>query len=129
MNQLNCLIVQGNIVKDPETVTTPNGTDVSKFPIAINRFYKDKDGNTQKEVEYFDIEAWGNLSKWLNENNRKKGDEIRIVGRMKQNHWKDETGKSHSSISIVAEHIDLIKPARTVKKASKSKDDDYGMGR
>ena len=129
MNQLNCLIVQGNIVKDPETVTTPNGYDVSKFPIAINRFYKDKNGNTQKEVGYFDIEAWGDLSKWLNENNRKKGDEIRIVGRMKQNLWKDENGKSHSSISIVAEHIDLIKPARTVKKAPKSKDDDYGMGR
>ena len=129
MNQINSLVVQGNIVKEPETVTTPNGNVVSKFPIAINRFYKDKDGNTQKEVGYFDIEAWGDLSKWLNENNRKKGDEIRIVGRMKQNHWKDETGKSHSSVSIVAEHIDLIKPARTVKKASKSKDDDYGMGR
>ena len=72
MNQINALIVQGNIVKDPETVTTTAGNDVSKFPIAINRFYKDKDGNIQKEVGYFDIEAWGNLSKWLNENNRKK---------------------------------------------------------
>ena len=76
-----------------------------------------------------EVEEISCLSKWLNENNRKKGDEIRIVGRMKQNLWKDENGKSHSSISIVAEHIDLIKPARTVIKAPKSKDDDYGMGR
>ncbi|MBO4858715.1 MAG: single-stranded DNA-binding protein [Treponema sp.] len=129
MNQLNCLIVEGNIAKDPETLKTANGSDVSKFPIAINRFYKDKDGNTQKEVVYFEIEAWDNLSKLLNKENWKKGDEIRIVGRMKQNQWKDSTGKSHSSVSIIAEHINLIKPARTVKKAPKSKDDDYGMGR
>lgn len=129
MNQINQLILQGIIANNPETSTVANGTDVTKFPVAVNRFYKDKDGNTQKEVGFFEVEAWGNLSKWMKDNNRNRGDEIRIVGRMKQNHYKDSTGKLHSSISIIAEYIDLVKPARNVKKTPKSKDDDYGIGR
>ena len=54
---------------------------------------------------------------------------MRVVGRMKQNRWKDEKGINHSKLFIVAEHIDLkelkIEHAKTAKS---TKDEDLGYG-
>ena len=36
-----------------------------------------------------------------------KGRGIRVVGRLKQNRWKDDAGKSHSRVKIIAEHIEF----------------------
>ncbi|MCR5319517.1 MAG: single-stranded DNA-binding protein [Treponema sp.] len=106
MNCLNQIILEGNLVRQPEKRTLPTGAAVCTLPIAVNRRYKTGDGSYAEDVSYFDVDAFGNLAdvcvKWC-----PKGRGIRVVGRLKQNRWKDEDGKSHSRVKVIAEHIEF----------------------
>jgi len=105
MNNLNSVLIEGNLVRDPEYRTTPNGKGVCKFPIASNRFYKQDDA-IEKEVSFFDVESWGKLAERANEVGR-KGKGVRVVGRLKQDRWQSKDGKAMSKVFIVAEHIEF----------------------
>jgi len=104
MNNLNSLLIEGNMVRDPLLKTTPKGNIVCNFTIAINRFYR-QDSNLEREVSYFDVEAWGKLATSCAEHGR-KGRGVRVVGRLKQDRWVGSDGKTHAKVSIVAEHVE-----------------------
>jgi len=125
MNNLNSILIEGNLVRDPLLRSTPKGTQVCSMCLASNRYYK-QDTGFEKEVSFFDIETWSKLAEACYSKG-KKGRGVRVVGRLKQNRWNDMDGKSHSKITIVAEHVEFrpefkknIKPAPEV-----SYDEDY----
>lgn len=124
MNSLNQIILEGNIVRQPEPKLTPNGKAVCTLPIAVNFKYKNTEGAITEEVSYFDVDTFGKLaercSQWC-----PTGREIRVVGRIKQNRWKDSEGKNHSKVHIVAEHIEFLKlPKRLTEEFfNKQKED------
>ena len=105
MNNLNSILIEGNLVRDPELSYTPKGTAVCKFSVACNRSYKQDDG-FQKEVSYFDVSAWTRLAEVCGEY-LKKGRGVRVVGRLKQDRWTDPDGKPRSRVEIVAEHVEF----------------------
>ncbi len=105
MNNLNSILIEGNLVRDPELSYTPKGTAVCKFAVACNRSYK-QDDEFQKEVSYFDVSTWTRLAEVCGEY-LKKGRGVRVVGRLKQDRWTDPDGKLHSRIEIVAEHVEF----------------------
>jgi single-strand DNA-binding protein len=109
VNSLNSILVEGNLVRDPESKTLSTGSQVCNFSIASDRFYRQND-NTEKEVSYFDVEAWARLGLACSEN-LKKGRGFRVVGRLKQDRWTDAEGKQKSRVMIVAEHVEF-KPVR-----------------
>jgi single-strand DNA-binding protein len=104
MNNLNSVLIEGNLVRDPEYRTTANGTGVCKFTVASNRYYKKVDG-FEKEVGFFDVEVWGKSGEKTNEIAR-KGRGVRVVGRLKQERWQTSEGKAMSKIVIVADHVE-----------------------
>ena len=57
MINLNKTLHAGNLTRDPELRDTKSGTKVASIAIAINRQWKDKDGNQQQETEFQDITA------------------------------------------------------------------------
>jgi len=103
MNNFNSILIEGNIVRDAELRSTPKGTQVCTFTIESNRFYKNE-GELEKEDGFFDVEAWAALGEACYAKG-KKGKLLRVVGRLKQDRWNDPEGKSHSKITIVAEHV------------------------
>ena len=105
MNNLNSILIEGNLVRDPELKYTPKGVAVCTFALASNRFFK-QDEETQKEVSYFDITTWSRLAEVCGEY-LKKGRGVRVVGRLKQDRWTDADGKVRSKILIVAEHVEF----------------------
>ena len=107
MNQINSLIIEGNLVREPVIKDTVNKSKVATFSMAVNRYYKKADGSYEQEVSYFDVEAWGNFVDVV-EKNGKKGCGCRVVGHLKQSRWKDGEGRACSKVSIVAEHIDFM---------------------
>ena len=56
MNQLNSVILEGNLTKDPDPSYTPKGTAVCRFTMASNRYYK-QEGERQEEVGFYEIES------------------------------------------------------------------------
>jgi single-strand DNA-binding protein len=57
MNNLNSILIEGNLVRDPLFRSTPKGTPVCTFTLASNRFFK-QDSGLEKEVGFFDVETW-----------------------------------------------------------------------
>ncbi len=105
MNNLNSIIVEGNLTRDPILSATPKGTSVCTFAVASNRFYRQNE-ESQKEVSFFDVETWARLAEVCGEQ-LKKGRGVRVVGRLKQDRWTDGEGKLHSRVKIVAEHVEF----------------------
>ena len=105
MNNLNSILVEGNLVKDPSMRATPKGVPVCTFSLASNRYYKQDDGYEQ-ETSFFDVETWNRLAENCGTLGR-KGRGVRVVGRLKQDRWSDNEGKPRSKIKIVAEHVEF----------------------
>jgi single-strand DNA-binding protein len=110
MNNLNSILIEGNLVRDPELSYTPKGTAVCKFSLACNRSYK-QDDEFQKEVSFFDVSTWTRLAEVCGEY-LKKGRGVRVVGRLKQDRWTDPDGKPRSRVEIVAEHVEFKPPIK-----------------
>lgn len=106
MNDLNQIILEGDVLENSETKELATGTKTTTIKIATERFYKNSNNEQVKEVCYFDVECYGNGFASLLPN-IKKGKCIRVVGRLKQKRWKDEKGKNFSKVVVVAEHIEV----------------------
>lgn len=101
-------IVCGNLTRDPELRTTTNGHNVCAFSVAVNRTYKDANGNNQESVSYIDCNAWGKAAEIINQY-MKKGSGILVSGRLNQRTWDDkETGKKRSAVEIVVEDFSFV---------------------
>ncbi len=120
MNNINCLIVEGNVVRQPEFRTTPHGYPICKIPIAVNHFYKKAGGSEyEKEVSFFEVETFGKLAEICAKYSQ-KGRGMSVVGRIKQNRWKTEEGKNASRVTIIAEKVEFRQ--RFAKGESSEKD-------
>lgn len=53
---INNVTLQGRLTFDPELRVTPTGIAVTRFQIASDRSYKNKDGEYQ--ADFIDIIAW-----------------------------------------------------------------------
>lgn len=105
MNNLNSILIEGNLIRDPQTRTTTNGTMICTFSIATNKYYK-KGEMLEREVSFFDVETWSKLAEACYARG-KKGRGVRIVGRIKQERWNDKDGKARSKVILVAEHVEF----------------------
>lgn len=112
MNQLNSLILEGNLARDAALTEPAPGFKKCMFAIGVNRYYKNKDNNDASEVSFFDVEAYGKMAE-VCEMKAKKGRGIRVVGRLKQDTWKNNDGKSCSRVYVVAEHVEF-KPVKKI---------------
>lgn len=99
MNSINIVIFDGNLARDPELTNLASGTSLCKICVAINSSYKEK-----KEVAYINVDAWGKIGESCN-SYLKKGSRVTVTGRLKQNTWKDQDGKSRSEIRVVADSV------------------------
>ena len=76
----------------------------------------------EKEVSFFDVEAWGKTAE--NAGNRgRKGGGVRVVGRLKQERWQNSEGKAVARVVIVAEHIEFRQEQNTEREAEHAKED------
>lgn len=106
MNQLNSLILEGNLTKDAVFTEPTAGFKVCKFSLAVNRYFKNKNNDGVEEVSFFDVEVYGKYAEGC-EKNAKKGRGVRVVGRLKQSTWKDANGKMQSRVYVIAEHLEF----------------------
>jgi single-strand DNA-binding protein len=109
MNQQNLVILEGNACRDAEIKYSNNGTAICKMSVAVNRCYKSGDG-FEKEVSFFDIDAFQEVAKLCGEKVR-KGDAIRVTGRLKQSRWTQD-GQNRNAVIVVAERVEFSSKAK-----------------
>lgn len=118
-------IIAGNITRDPELRSTPNGASVCSFSVAVNRVYRDSNGEQKEEVSFIDCSAWGKLGEMIGQY-AKKGSGVLVSGRLSQRTWEDKNGGGkRSRVEIVVEDFNFTGSARDNNGgASSSRNDD-----
>jgi len=84
---MNKVILDGRLVKDVELRYTESGKAVANFALAVQRDYKDQDGN--RPTDFPQLVIWGQKAEAL-ANFNKKGDRINIVGRIETRSYQNQ---------------------------------------
>lgn len=105
---INRVILTGNLTRDPETRTMPSGGSVTSLRVAVNG--RRKNGQTQQwedKPNFFDVTVWGaqgeNVSRYLT-----KGSGIAIDGRLDWREWSDQQGNKRQSVEVVADNVQFL---------------------
>ena len=101
---LNRITLQGRLARDPERKTTPNGTSVCDFLIAVGRNVKDSSGNYG--TDFFYCVAWRGCADFV-ATHFKKGDMIVIDGRMENQQYTNSNGEKRDSWKVQVDNANL----------------------
>ncbi len=102
---LNKTFLFGNLTRDPEMKSLPNGNKVTSFSIATNRVYKDAQGNKQEQAEFHNIVVFGRQAE-TSAQYLKKGQGVLIEGRIQTRSWDDKvTNEKKYRTEIIADAV------------------------
>lgn len=101
----NSVTIMGNLTRDPELRTTPNGKSVTNITVALNRPYKE--GSEWKETtDYIDVQVWDKLAEQA-EQHLSKGQPVFVSGRLQSRSW-EQDGQKRVKTEVVAHDIKFL---------------------
>jgi len=103
---MNTVITLGKITRDIELKHAGN-TEIVNFSIAVNKKYKDKQGQLVENTSFIDITAFGTNAKTI-ANFFKKGSNILVQGELEQSTWKTQQGENRSKTFVKLLSFDFI---------------------
>ena len=104
---LNKVQLIGRLTRDPETRSTPQGSQVTTFSVATNFSWKDQTGNRQDKSEFHNIVAWRKLAE-ISAQYLKKGSRIYCEGRLQTRSWDDQQGQKKFRTEIVLDNMIML---------------------
>lgn len=102
----NKVILTGNLSKDITLKSNSNIT-IASSTIAVNRKFKNQNGDTSEEVLFIDITFFGRQAQTANQY-LNKGSKVLIEGRLKYDTWQDQNGQNRSKHSVVVESMEML---------------------
>lgn len=101
---MNKVILMGRLTRDPELRTTNNNVSRCTFTIAVDRRYKNAQG--EYDADFIQITSWRQqaefAAKYLT-----KGTKVLVTASIQNNNWTDADGKKHYDLSVVADDIEF----------------------
>lgn len=97
MSNLNVVVLQGNLVADPEIVGKES--NVARFTIAVNSGFGEN-----KDTAFVDCVAFGKQVETIKEY-FEKGKQIIVKGVIRQNRWEDKEGQKRSKLEVVLDNF------------------------
>lgn len=123
---LNRATIIGNLTRDPDMRHTPNGAAVCTFGVATNRSWTPSDGGeTQEEVEYHRVVAWGKLAE-ICDQLLFKGRKVFCEGRLQTRKWTGQDGAERQTTEIVIDSMIALSPPQGSNYPDDSYSDDPG---
>ena len=103
---INSVVLVGNLTKDPELRHTPSGTAVTTLRVAVNDRVKRGEEWTDAAY-YFDVTVWGrtaeNCAQYL-----AKGCPVGVQGKLTWREWDAQDGSKRQSVEVVADNIQFL---------------------
>ena len=109
MASVNKVILIGNLGKDPEIRTTPQGTSLARFSVATTTNWKDNTGARQERTEWHDVVAWEKLAQICGEYLH-KGKMVYVEGSLQTRSWEDQNGQKRYKTEIKANNVVMLSP-------------------
>lgn len=98
---INCIILMGRLTHDPELKTTPAGTSVTSFSLAVERDFA-KDG--ERRADFIDVVAWGKTAEFVYRYFA-KGRMIAVQGRLQTRTYTDKEENKRKAVEVTAEKV------------------------
>jgi|SRR5689334_9256607 len=128
MSNLNVVVLQGNLVADPEIVGEK--ANVARFTIAVNVGFGEN-----KETAFVDCVAFGKQVETIKEY-FEKGKQVLVRGSIHQNRWEDKEGQKRSKLEVQLDNfggfsfVSGSKPASSQEEApAETASSDKGGGK
>lgn len=102
----NQVILMGNLTRDPELRSTPSGQSVCNFGLALNRSYKNSEGEWVEATDFVDIVAWGPLGERVAQY-LSKGRPALVNGRIQSRSW-EQDGQKRTKLEVVAFDVTFL---------------------
>ena len=103
---MNRCVLIGNLTKDPELRSTPNGVSVCTFSIGVSRRFSNQNG--ERETDFFNIVVWRkqgeNAAKYL-----RKGSQVAIEGQIQNRSYEAKDGGKRYITEIIAEEVQFLR--------------------
>lgn len=102
MSSVNKVILVGNVGKDPDVHTFPNGGRVANLSIATSESWKDKTTGEKKErTEWHRVVIMNDALVKVVENYVKKGTKVYLEGQLETRKYQDKDGQERYTTEIV----------------------------
>lgn len=106
---MNKLTIIGNLTRDPELRTTPQGISVCDFTVAVNRRQRRDVQNGQPEADFFRVTAWRErgevCAKYL-----AKGRKVCVIGPVSVRTYQGNDGVTRASLEVTADEVEFLTP-------------------
>jgi len=99
---LNKVILIGRLANDPELKYTPSGVAVSTFRVAVNRPFKNAQG--QNEADFIDVVAWRQAAEFA-ANYLGKGRLVAVEGRLQIRTYQAQDGSNRRVAEVVCDNL------------------------
>ncbi|MFZ1759361.1 MAG: single-stranded DNA-binding protein [Streptococcus suis] len=107
---INNVVLVGRMTRDAELRYTPSNQAVATFTLAVNRNFKNQNG--EREADFINVVIWRqqaeNLANWA-----KKGSLIGITGRIQTRSYDNQQGQRVYVTEVVAESFQLLESRTT----------------
>lgn len=104
---MNKVELTGRLTADPELRYNDSGKAFTRFTLAVQRNYKNKDG--EYDADFFNIVAWEKKAEMLCKN-LKKGNRFGVTGRLKNKSYETQDGETRYYTDIEADECDFLEP-------------------
>ena len=107
MASFNRVILMGNLTRDPQLSYTPSNTAVCELGMAVNRRWRDRDGNQKEEVCFVELVSYGRQADTLNQY-MSKGRPLLIEGHLRFGQWTNKEGQKRNKLDVVIENFTFL---------------------
>ncbi len=107
MANYNRVFLLGNLTADPESRDLPTGGIVTDLRLAVNRTYRNREGEQTEEVSFIDCTAYSRTAE-VARDYLKKGRPVFLEGRLHQDRWETNEGDKRSKLKVVVERLVLM---------------------
>ena len=99
---VNKVIIVGNLGRDPEVRSFPNGGKVVNLRIATSESWRDKQSGERKErTEWHSVAIFNEALGKIAEQYLRKGSTVYIEGQLETRKWQDQSGADRYSTEVV----------------------------
>lgn len=102
---INRVVLSGNLTRDPEQRATAGGTPVLRFAVAVNDRRKDADGEWRDHPNYIDCTMFGNRASGVAPYLR-KGAHVVLDGSLRWSQW-EKDGERRSKLEVIVDGLEL----------------------
>ncbi|MBK0400036.1 single-stranded DNA-binding protein [Limibaculum sp. M0105] len=99
---VNKVILIGNLGRDPETRSFPNGGRVCNLRIATSETWRDRESGERKErTEWHSVAIFSEPLIKIAESYLRKGSKVYLEGQLETRKWQDQSGQDRYSTEVV----------------------------